>query len=73
MCRLERHLIVGAVRMPVLATSRIDGLVQRTVRVELVDAKNGESRMFRMSRALRRMFVKPAEASAVGKKLFDLD
>ena len=67
LCRLERHLVIRAVRMPVLATSRIDGSVQRTVRVELVDAKNGENWVFWMSGALRRVFVKLAEASAVGK------
>ncbi len=71
--RLERLLVVGAVGMPALGAAAIDRHVERAVRGELVDAEQGDLRIVRMARHLRRVRGHEAEATTIGQEVGDLE
>src|ERR1700730_3136208 len=71
--RLERLLIVGAVRVPALGASAIDGLIELAVGPELVDAQQGDLGIVRVTRHLRRVRVHDPEAAAIAEEVLDLE
>src|SRR4030095_3665121 len=71
--RLERLLVVGAVRVASLRAATVDGPVALAVRAKFVDAEHGYLGMLGVARGLRRMRNDEAEAAAVAQEVLDLE
>src|SRR6266536_2173131 len=71
--RLERLLVVRAVRVPSLRAPPIDRHVELAVRPELVDAQHSDLGMLRVACGLRGVRDDPTEAAAVAQEVLDLE